>query len=100
MDSNKIFTTVTDDLPQPLPNEELYHLLKLVREGSKEAYDKLVEHNIRLVIYEVNSRFKNVKYIGTILESKDVIELQSKQSGSRKQAKRMRKVISKSHKGK
>lgn len=62
MDSNKIFTTVTDDLPQPLPNEELYHLLKLIREGSKEAYDKLVEHNIRLVIYEVNSRFKNVNY--------------------------------------
>lgn len=47
------------DLPQPLPKEELYDLIK---DGSKDARDKIAIHNIRLVFHEVISKFKNVNY--------------------------------------
>ena len=50
------------ELPKPLPKEELYSLIKLKNEGSKEAKDKLVEHNIRLVLYVINHRFATVNY--------------------------------------
>ncbi len=38
-------------LPQPLPAEEEAWLLEQVQSGSDEARDKLIEHNLRLVVY-------------------------------------------------
>ncbi len=38
-------------LPQPLPAEEEMWLLEQVQSGNNEARDKLIEHNLRLVVY-------------------------------------------------
>lgn len=38
-------------LPQPLPAEEEAWLLEQVQGGNNEARDKLIEHNLRLVVY-------------------------------------------------
>lgn len=38
-------------LPQPLPAEEELWLLEQMQSGSSEARDKLIEHNLRLVVY-------------------------------------------------
>lgn len=59
-------------LPQPLIKDELDKLIKEACSGSKEARDKLIIHNIRLVLYEVANRFKNVGY-----DKKDLISIGS-----------------------
>lgn len=38
-------------LPQPLPAEEELMLLEQIQNGSPTARDKLIEHNLRLVVY-------------------------------------------------
>lgn len=38
-------------LPQPLPVEEELWLLEQLQSGNNEARDKLIEHNLRLVVY-------------------------------------------------
>lgn len=48
-------------LPGPLFKQEVYDLLNKVKLGDSQAKSKLVEHNIRLVVYEVINRFKYVK---------------------------------------
>lgn len=57
-------------LPQPLSKEEVYKLIQEANEGSKEARDKLVTHNIRLVLYEVTNKFQNVDY-----DKKDLVSI-------------------------
>lgn len=69
MNTNELFIDV-NNLPHPLPKEELYNLIKLANESSKEAKDKLIVHNIRLVLYEVASKFKNVDY-----DKKDLVSI-------------------------
>ena len=44
-------------LPQPLPAEEELWLLEQMQSGSSEARDKLIEHNLRLVVY-IAKRFE------------------------------------------
>lgn len=62
----------THTLPRPLTNEEERLYVEQVSLGDEFAFDKLVEHNLRLVVFVVN-RFQNTKYdredlfsIGTI----------------------------------
>lgn len=57
-------------LPQPLSKEEVYKLIQEANEGSKEARDKLITHNIRLVLYEVTHKFQNVNY-----DKKDLVSI-------------------------
>lgn len=57
-------------LPQPLSKEEIHKLIIEVNEGSKESRDKLVIHNIRLVLYEVTNKFQNVDY-----DKKDLVSI-------------------------
>lgn len=47
-------------LPQPLPEEEESKLLMLVREGNLEARNKLIEHNLRLVVF-IAKKFESTK---------------------------------------
>lgn len=47
------------DFPKPLSKEETIHLLAETKNGSKKACDKLVLHNMRLVIDIVIKKFKN-----------------------------------------
>ena len=57
-------------LPQPLPKDETYKLIQLAATGSEEARDKLITHNIRLVLYEVSNKFLNVDY-----DKKDLVSI-------------------------
>ena len=49
-------------LPKPLSKKEVYELLERIKQGDNKALAKLVEHNIRLVLYQVEKRFKTVQY--------------------------------------
>lgn len=51
-----------NNLPNSLPKSEFDWLLRKVREGDSEALEKLVTHNIRLVLYEVAKKYKNTDY--------------------------------------
>lgn len=57
---------------KPLPQEEELYYLRLIKEGDKEAKDKIMEHNLRLVAHIVkkyNTRDRDLDdliSIGTI----------------------------------
>lgn len=53
---------VADELPKPLSNIQLNVLLDKVNHGDEVAIKTVAEHNIRLVLYEVNSKFSLVEY--------------------------------------
>lgn len=57
-------------LPKPLSKQEVYELLEKIKQGDELAREKLVEHNIRLVLYEVTGRFKSVEY-----DKKDLVSI-------------------------
>lgn len=48
----------SDVLPPPLKREEEGELIALLAEGNEEAKDRLIEHNLRLVVY-IARRFEN-----------------------------------------
>lgn len=62
-------------IPKKLPKEEMYDLLSKVSQGDRDARQKLIEHNIRLVIYEVNGRFKTLEYDKSELVSIGILGL-------------------------
>lgn len=41
------------NLPNQLSKQEIYELIDKMRKGDKSAREKIAEHNIRLVLYEV-----------------------------------------------
>lgn len=47
-----------DTLPPPLPRNEETEWIRLLEDGSMEARQVLVEHNLRLVVY-ISKRFEN-----------------------------------------
>ena len=49
--NNIYFIGSTDILPPPLPKEEEEKLVLLREQGNKDARNKLVEHNLRLVVF-------------------------------------------------
>ncbi len=61
MNTEEIFINA-DELPQPLSDEKLYKLVQEAHEGSKESMNKLITHNILLVLYEVRNKFRTVNY--------------------------------------
>ena len=62
-------------LPKPLAKDETFKLIKEANEGSQESRDKLITHNIRLVLYEINNRFRNIDYDKNDLASVGIIGL-------------------------
>jgi len=58
------------NLPMPLSKEEVYDLLEKTAQGDEQAREKLIKHNIRLVLYEVTVRFKSVEY-----DKKDLVSI-------------------------
>lgn len=50
------------ELPKPYDKEETYKLLKLVQNGNNKAREKIITHNIRLVIQCVVSKYSSLNY--------------------------------------
>lgn len=57
-------------VPEALPKEELEKLFEEAKNGSQEAKNKLVTHNIHLVLYIVTKKFFNVDY-----DKKDLVSI-------------------------
>lgn len=57
------------DLPKKVDKKENYELLRNIN-NDINARKKLIETNIRLVIYQVNNKFKDVKY-----DKKDLVSI-------------------------
>ena len=60
--NTEIFFLEGCKLPKPLPEQEVYELLEKIKQDDEQAKTKLVEHNIRLVLYRVTGRFSTVTY--------------------------------------
>ena len=58
--NNIFFVGATDILPPPLKREEEDYYLIKKEEGDLRAKDKLIEHNLRLVVY-LAKRYENTK---------------------------------------
>ena len=69
MNTDGIFIDI-DKLPQLLSKSQLNELLDRVKLGNEEAIKMVAEHNIRLVLHEVNNRFKSVEY-----DKKDLVSI-------------------------
>ena len=66
-----LFLGSTDILPPPLSNEDETKYLLLSKEGNIEARNKLIEHNIRLVVFLAK------KYENTGYELEDLVSIGS-----------------------
>lgn len=59
-DSGVFFVGSTDKLPEPLTKEEEVFYVKKAMDGDLLAKDKLIEHNLRLVVY-LSKKYENTK---------------------------------------
>lgn len=59
----------TDILPPPLSKEEEIEYVKLAQDGNIEARNKLIEHNLRLVV------FLSKKYENTKIDLEDLVSI-------------------------
>ena len=57
-------------VPDKLTKQEMSQLLKEMSEGSRDAREKIISHNIRLVTYEIQKKFNNVDY-----EKEDLVSI-------------------------
>lgn len=69
MNTDELFIDA-NKLPKPLPKSQVNELLDKVKQGDENAIKMIIEHNIRLVLYEVNNRFKSVEY-----DKKDLVSI-------------------------
>ncbi len=63
------FVGSSDALPEPLSKEEEIKYVKAFEEGSIEAKNKLIEHNLRLVVYLAK------KYENTKIDLEDLVSI-------------------------
>ena len=68
-DNNIYFVGAVDKLPPPLSKEEETRLVLLSQDGDLMARNKLIEHNLRLVV------FLSKKYENTGLELEDLVSI-------------------------
>ena len=69
MNTDELFIDA-NKLPKPLSKSQTYELLDKVKQGDEEAKKIIAEHNIRLVLYEVTTRFRYVEY-----DKKDLVSI-------------------------
>ena len=65
------YVGATDVLPEPLSREEEEYYVKLKEEGDINAKDKLIEHNLRLVVFLAK------KYENTGVDLEDLVSIGS-----------------------
>lgn len=70
-DNDLLFVGSADKLPEPLTREEEYALVERNMNGDIEAKNKLIEHNLRLVV------FLSKKYENTGLDLEDLVSIGS-----------------------
>ncbi len=58
--SSIFFVGASDALPEPLSKEDEIKYLTEAQNGSEEAKNKLIEHNLRLVVY-LSKKYENTK---------------------------------------
>lgn len=63
------FVGSTDILPEPLSKEEEYEYVEKFQNGDLDAKDKLIEHNLRLVVY------LSKKYESTKIDLEDLVSI-------------------------
>lgn len=68
---NILYIGSTDILPEPLSQEEENYYLELKEQGQQEAKEKLVEHNLRLVVFLAK------KYENTGVDLEDLVSIGS-----------------------
>ena len=49
-------------LSKPLSDDETNELFEQMNNGSKKAREKLINYNIRLVMFELSRKFRNINY--------------------------------------
>lgn len=76
MKSEKLFIVESYELPSPLQESEELNLFKLMHNGDKNAKNKIIMHNIKLVLYRVLEKFKNYDYDKQELVSVGIIGLE------------------------
>ena len=69
--SSVFYVGATDVLPEPLTKEEEDYFLKLKESGDNNAKEKLIEHNLRLVVFLAK------KYENTGVELEDLVSIGS-----------------------
>lgn len=65
------YVGATDALPEPLTKEEEIYYVKLKEDGNVEAKEKLIEHNLRLVVFLAK------KYENTGVDLEDLVSIGS-----------------------
>lgn len=61
---------VESNLPKPLTKKEIYEYFKKYQDGDKSAKEKIIKHNIRLVINLVMTKYATVSY-----EKKELVSI-------------------------
>ena len=74
MDNNEIIIDLYE-LPKPLSNAELIDLIIKMNNGNAWARDKIILYNLRLVYFEINSKFKSIEYDKNDLASLGILGL-------------------------
>ena len=69
--SSIFYVGATDILPEPLSREDEEYYIKLKEEGNVEAKEKLIEHNLRLVVFLAK------KYENTGVDLEDLVSIGS-----------------------
>ena len=67
--NNVLFVGSSDTLPPPLEKEEEENLVKLSNSGDLNARNKLIEHNLRLVVFLAK------KYDNTLYDLEDLVSI-------------------------
>ena len=69
--NSMFFVGASDVLPEPLSKEEELRYLELSKQGDMDAKNKLIEHNLRLVVYLAK------KYENTKVDLEDLVSIGS-----------------------
>ncbi len=69
INNNIFYVGATDKLPEPLTKEEEEQYVELSKEGDTSARDKLIEHNLRLVVFLAK------KYENTNIDLEDLVSI-------------------------